>query len=106
MAVRKNATKKEEVEVKVEEVVLEENTTVPEVKVPEVKVEEVEPKLEVVATKLDTSAQAKKTVRIRMRESHRCWVGSELYDLKKGQCYNVPQSLKMRLNKAGILLPL
>lgn len=101
MAVRKNATKKEEVEVKVEEVVLEENTTVPEVKV-----EEVEPKVEVVATKLDTSAQAKKTVRIRMRESHRCWVGSELYDLKKGQCYNVPQSLKMRLNKAGVLLPL
>lgn len=47
-----------------------------------------------------------KKVRICMREDHQCFIGTENYDLKKGQCYNVPESVKRILNKAGLLLPL
>ena len=67
----------------------------------------VEPQVEVDTTPIDNSTQAtQKNVRIRMRQDHKCWVGTELFDLKKGQCYNVPVSVKKRLNKAGLLLPL
>lgn len=75
---------------------------------PVVEVEEPkeEVKVEVDETPVDTTSQAKKNVRIRMRVDHKCCVNTEIYDFKKGQCYNVPQSVKMRLNKAGVLLPL
>ena len=64
-------------------------------------------KVDVDTTPIDMGSQATpKNVRIRMRCDHRCWVGTELYDLKKGQCYNVPLSVKKRLNKADVLLPL
>lgn len=67
----------------------------------------VAPDIQVDTTPIDNSTQATaKNVRIRMREDHRCWVNNELYELKKGQCYNVPVSVKKRLNKAGVLLPL
>lgn len=67
----------------------------------------VAPDIQVDTTPVDNSTQATpKNVRVRMREDHRCWVNNELYDLKKGQCYNVPLSVKKRLNKAGVLLPL
>ena len=67
----------------------------------------VAPEIQVDTTPVDNSTQATpKKVRVRMREDHRCWVNNELSELKKGQCYNVPVSVKKRLNKAGVLLPL
>ena len=93
-----------------------EETKTPDVEVTETSSEDAESdttpaeddnKVEVDTTPINMSAQATpKTVRIRMRCDHRCWVGTELYDLKKGQCYNVPSSVKKRLNKADVLLPL
>ena len=47
-----------------------------------------------------------KNVRVRANRDHRCFIGGELYDLKEGQCYNVPEFVKSVLNKAGILAPL
>lgn len=76
----------------------------------EVEVEEdktVEEKVTVDTSSVEFDKQAvHKNVRIRMRQDHRCTIGSEHYDLKKGQCYNVPVGVKKRLNKAGLLLPL
>lgn len=51
-------------------------------------------------------APENKNVRIKMRVDHRCNVGGELYDLKKGSCYNVPESVKKILNKVEVLAPL
>lgn len=66
-----------------------------------------EPKVDVDTTPVNPATQATaKKVRIRMRADHKCWLNNEVYELKKGQCYNVPESLKKRLNKAGLLLPL
>lgn len=45
-------------------------------------------------------------VRIRMARDHRCTIAMKFYDLKKGQCYNVPPNVKRILNKAGLLSPL
>ena len=65
------------------------------------------PKVDVDVTPVNPATQAtQKNVRIRMRADHKCWLNSEVYELKKGQCYTVPVSLKKRLNKAGLLLPL
>lgn len=63
-------------------------------------------KVEVDTTPVDKSNAVESTVRIKMRENHKCWVGGECYWLQKGQCYNVPKEVKMRLSRAGLLLPL
>lgn len=55
---------------------------------------------------VDTSKKPDGKVKIRMRVDHRCTVGKEMYDLKAGKTYTVPNSVKLRLNKAGLLLPL
>ena len=68
--------------------------------------EEEDSKVVIGDTKVDTSTLPERTVRIRLRVNHRCTIGGEFYDLKEGQCYNVPISVKKRLNKAGILSPL
>ena len=47
-----------------------------------------------------------KNVKIKLGRDHRCSIGGEFYDLKKGQCYNVPEFVKTVLNNAGILIPL
>lgn len=110
MADLKKAKKAEEVEVKVDvtpEVATDEKEV--EVQVETEATVEVteEPKVEVDTTPVDPKTQATaKNVRIRMRADHKCWLNNEVYELKKGQCYNVPESLKKRLNKAGLLLPL
>lgn len=57
-------------------------------------------------TKVDTAKKPDGFVKIRMRIDHKCYVGDTMYDLKKGQTYTVPHSVKLRLNKAGLLLPL
>lgn len=121
------SVKKKESEVKVDQSVVDSNvevteeTTAEETSTPAVEVTETssedsesetapaedDVKVDVDTTPIDMGSQATpKNVRIRMRCDHRCWVGTELYDLKKGQCYNVPLSVKKRLNKADVLLPL
>lgn len=111
MAVRK-ATKKEEVtkvEVSTEEVdSLVDNDTVEVDETPEVEVsvEKEEPKVEVDVEVAKEKVPVKREVRIRVQKDHRCFIGGELYDLKKGSCYNVPEFVKKTLNKAGILAPL
>ena len=121
------SVKKKESEVKVDQSVVDSNvevteeTTAEETSTPAVEVTETssedsesetapaedDVKVDVDTTPINMGSQATpKNVRIRMRCDHRCWVGTELYDLKKGQCYNVPLSVKKRLNKADVLLPL
>lgn len=82
----------------------------PVVEVPEVEVETPvatpEVQVETENVKVDSSNKPDGKVKVRMREDHRCYVGQELYDLKGGQCYVIPESVKKRLNKAGLLSPL
>ena len=84
--------KKEEVKVEVETV---------EVEIPTPEVE-----IDTENTKVNVAKKHDGLVKIRMREDHKCYVGDNMYDLKKGQTYTVPHSVKLRLNKAGLLLPL
>lgn len=121
MAVKKKETKvvAEETQV-VEDVVVEETpevvveeTTVEEPEMPEVVVEtepEVKPEvtvdIEASVVKKEEQPTAK-NVRIKMAKDHKCCIGGEWYNLKKGQCYNVPISVKNRLMQVeGLLLPL
>lgn len=126
MAVRK-ATKKEEVtnvevtteekveapveaEVETEDTDITEDVTeeeVPEVDVSVEKEEEKEePTVEVDTEVAKKKVPVKKDVRIRVQRDHRCFIGGEMYDLKAGNCYNVPEFVKKTLNRAGILAPL
>lgn len=79
-------------------------TDIPEVEVTALVTPEVEVDTENV--KVDTTNKPDGKVKVRMREDHRCYIGQELYDLKEGQCYVIPESVKKRLNKAGLLSPL
>lgn len=74
-----------------------------EVSVPE---EEKEPKVEIDSKAVEDKTVVHKNVRVRANRDHRCFIGGELYDLKEGQCYNVPEFVKKTLNKAGVLAPL
>lgn len=70
-------------------------------------VQEEKTSLEVDEAVMETATEAvQKMARIRMREDHRVWIGEDCYEFKAGQFYTVPTSLKMKLNKAGLLLPL
>lgn len=108
MAVKKKETK--DVVVETPEVMVEEST--PETpEIPEVVVEEptIKPEVtvDVEASVVNEKEQPEKVVRIKMNEDHKCCIGGEWYNLKKGQCYNVPVSVKSRLMQvAGLLLPL
>lgn len=120
MAVKKKETAKVEKEnpVVVEEPVVEENLgeDTPEVVVeePEVVVEEPEQEKTVPEVKVDIEnsvvkkeEQPERNVRIKMADDHKCNIGGQWYNLKKGQCYNVPVSVKNRLMQiTGLLLPL
>ena len=113
MAVKK-ATKKEEVsveETKVEDIVTEETTEVSteepdvEVEVEETKTEE--PEVSVDTTVADVSnAPKEKNVRVKIKKDISFNFGNERYDLKEGQCYNVPVAVKLHLNKFDALSPL
>lgn len=74
--------------------------------IPEINVEVPQPKVEVNTEVVKEKPVIEKDVRIRVAKSHRCFIGGELYDLKEGVCYNVPEFVKSVLNKAGILAPL
>lgn len=116
MAVRKVNKKEEETKVEVttavaeEEEVVEATTEATEEEVPTVEVteqtEEPEVKVEVDTEVAKEEVHVKKDVRIRVARDHRCFIGGEMYDLKAGNCYNVPEFVKKTLNRAGILAPL
>lgn len=116
MAVRKVNKKDEETKVEVttavaeEEEVVEATTEATEEEVPTVEVteqtEEPEVKVEVDTEVAKEELHVKKDVRIRVARDHRCFIGGEMYDLKAGSCYNVPEFVKKTLNRAGILAPL
>lgn len=89
-----------EVEDKTEEVEVETDV---EVSVPE---EEKEPEVEIDSKAVEDKTVVHKNVRVRANRDHRCFIGGELYDLKEGQCYNVPEFVKKTLNRAGVLAPL
>ena len=74
-----------------------------EVSVPE---EEKEPEVDIDSKAVEEKTVVLKNVRVRANRDHRCFIGGELYDLKEGQCYNVPEFVKKTLNKAGVLAPL
>lgn len=101
MAVKKKETAKVEV--------MGENTVVIEEPVLEEELVEETPvvNVDVEGSKVKKEEQPEKNVRIKMAEDHKCNIGGEWYNLKKGQCYNVPVSVKQRLMQiAGLLLPL
>ena len=116
MAVRKVNKKEEETKVEVttavaeEEEVVEATTEATEEEVPTVEVteqtEEPEVKVEVDTEVAKEEVHVKKDVRIRVARDHRCFIGGEMYDLKAGSCYNVPEFVKKTLNRAGVLAPL
>lgn len=101
-------TKEEVVEETVETAVedkTEENQPEVEAEV-EVSVPEKEPEVEVDNEAVEDKTVAHKNVRVKAKRDHRCFIGGELYDLKEGQCYNVPEFVKKTLNRAGVLAPL
>lgn len=117
MAVRKVNKKDEETKVEVttavaeeKEEVVEATTEATEEEVPTVEVtehtEEPEVKVEVYTEVAKEEVHVKKDVRIRVARDHRCFIGGEMYDLKAGSCYNVPEFVKKTLNRAGVLAPL
>ncbi len=119
MAVKKVAKKEEVKDTPItieEEVTIEETVedTVEEEQVevdavPEVEVtteDTAEPEVEVDTQAVKDETVTSKNVRIRAKRDHRCFIGGELYDLKEGMCYNVPEFVKNTLNRAGILSPL
>lgn len=114
MAVRKVNKKDEETKVEVTTAVAEEKEEVVEAtteeEVPTVEVteqtEEPEVKVEVDTEVAKEEVHVKKDVRIRVARDHRCFIGGEMYDLKAGSCYNVPEFVKKTLNRAGVLAPL
>lgn len=103
-AVKKDTTPEVEVqETPVVDTEVGDNTKEVEVSVPE---EEKEPEVEIDSKAVEDKTVVHKNVRVRANRDHRCFIGGELYDLKEGQCYNVPEFVKSVLNKAGILAPL
>ena len=83
------------------------NKEVVEETVEEVKEESLVDRVAVDETPIDIREQAEaKPCKVKLREDHKCWLNEECYEFKKGQTYNVPSSIKFRLNKAGLLLPL
>lgn len=96
--VTEEAPEEKEPEVVVEQESLEEEKK--ETEQPEVKVD-------VEGSVVKKEEQPERNVRIKMGADHKCCIGGEWYNLKKGQCYNVPVSVKNILMQVeGLLLPL
>lgn len=69
-------------------------------------VEEVTPEIVVDPEATEKSVRKEGNVRIRMREDHKCTIAMVRYDLKKGECYHVPENVKKILDEHGLLAPL
>lgn len=90
--------KEEPVEEKAEEI-----SEIVEVEEPK---EEPKKTVEIKEEAVQDNKPVKKDVKIKMARNHKCHIGGELYDLKEGQTYNVPEFVKMVLANAGVLSPL
>lgn len=101
MAVKK-ATKKSE-EVNVEEVNVEEVETVEDTTKDTTKDVDVEVDTTVADVK---NAPKEKNVRVKVKKDISFNFGNEKYELKEGQCVNVPVAVKLHLNKFDALSPL
>ena len=79
-----------------------------EVKVtPEVEVAEDNTEIEVDTEIADVkNAPTEKNVRVKLKKDFSFNFGSERYEFKEGQCYNVPVAVKLHLNKFDALSPL
>ncbi len=77
---------------------------VSEVKETEPKEEKEEDEVTLVAN--TTEPVKPKTVKILMKEDHKCYIGGEWYYLAKEKSYNVPENVKTILLEAGKLKPL
>lgn len=64
------------------------------------------PKVEVTTDADSSKIPEPKNVRIKMRRDFSFTYGGVVYDLKKGQCYNVPPGVRKHLNKYNVLMPL
>lgn len=115
MAVKKSTKKTEEAKVeeaKVEEAVDTTEETTEEVldNTEEVDVDTTiaeEPEVEVDTTVADVkNAPKEKNVRVKVKKDISFNFGNEKYDMKEGQCYNVPVAVKLHLNKFDALSPL
>lgn len=55
--------------------------------------------------KVDNSVESteKKKVRVRLKDKYHCNVGGTFYNFEKGQCYNVPENVKMVLARVDML---
>ena len=53
-----------------------------------------------------SNAPKEKNVRVRLKKDFEFNFGKERYELKAGQCYNVPVDVKLHLNKFDALSPL
>ena len=104
--VKKTTTKKVDKEVKVTPEV-EVETEVVETTEPEVEVAEDNTEIEVDTKIADVkNAPTEKNVRVKLKKDFSFNFGSERYEFKEGQCYNVPANVKEILNRAGLLAPL
>lgn len=100
------AVKKKKVEeVKTEAVEVEVNTESVEENAPE-EVKAEKPQLKVDTAPVDRSVAPVENVRVKMKKDIKFNFGGERYDLKAGQCYNVPHSVKLHLNRKDVLSPL
>ena len=106
MSVKKATKKSEEVnveEVNVEEVNVEEVETVEDTTKDTTKEVDVEVDTTVADVK---NAPKEKNVRVKIKKDISFNFGSERYELKEGQCVNVPVAVKLHLNKFDALSPL
>ena len=53
----------------------------------------------------DVSVSARKT-KVRLAQNHKCNIGGEMYDFKRGEVYVVPEDVKRVLFTAGLLTSL
>jgi predicted amino acid racemase len=72
-------------------------------KVEEIKVNE---EVNIVAPSKEEVIQPIKKVKIKMKETHKCFIGGEWYHLLEGKQYNVPENVKEILAMSDLLLPL
>ena len=102
----KKTTKNVDEEVKVTPEV-EVETEVVETTEPEAEVAEDNTEIEVDTKIADVkNAPTEKNVRVKLKKDFSFNFGSERYEFKEGQCYNVPVAVKLHLNKFDALSPL
>lgn len=88
--------------VEVDRIIEEEENKVVEEKI----IESIVPEVQVTVIPIDNKPLEPRKVRVRMKETHKCFIGGEWYCLGKGGIYSVPENVKDILVREGLLLPL